>query len=349
MKRVSSAPVNTSYDPGSSRTAGTGDNRPAGPNRSNNPFLRSRRESTTGEPSSVGPAYQHAATQTDTAQSVHSPASVTAAARTGDAHEAPPSVTEAVSVLNRLRQSFPALLDQATEVRHIAPVDNVRMFVDRALADATGQIDQLLQQQGLRADLRAPMVEALKREVHQAFDEAARTFDDARHGRIETHSGYTTDVETQALLGHQEASRAASTRAASPQSDISASQAARPAESRAPSETRASEATVDPLAQVLRDRGVDEQRAAQLASGLRHMSALQRRETAPAAMQTLQPPSDAAPPDASAPSRARTFDPDSLEARLANRGGMSEADARRTADAFRAMANLRRSQPSPES
>ena len=349
MKRVSSPTGSAQHNAaGRSSPAEASAHRPVSSSTSNSPFLRSRRERTAGEPPSVGPTYQHAATQTDAPRSPSSPTAATSATPAGHGHEAPSSVAAAATALNRLRQSFPARLDQATDVPSDQRVAHVRASVDGVLADATGQIDHLLQQQGLRADLRTPMVEALKREVHQAFDQAARAFNDARHGRVETHSGYSTDVETQALLGHQEVSRAASTRTASALSDISASQVARSDESRPPSETRASEASADPLTQVLRDRGVDEQRAAQLANGLRHMAALQRRETAPAAMQTLQPPSDAASPDAPAPSRARTFDPDSLEATLVNRSRMSEADARRVAEAFRAMASLGRSQPSPD-
>ena len=340
MKRVSSATGGNPFDPGSSRPAGTPADRAGGSRTSNNPFLRSRRESTAGAQSSSVPTYQNAATQTQAAPSVASPTSAASPAQSVDGRSDASSVAEGVAVLNRLRQSFPALLMHASETspRHIHPVDDVRMFMEHALDEASGQIDRLLERQGLRADLRAPMLAGLRQEFHHAFEQAARTFNDSWFAEVETHSGAHTDTETEPLLGHREASRAASTRASSPQGNASANQAAPAAQAPITAGRSGPGDAPDPVTQRLLDMGMSEQRVRELTSGMREISALQRRETAPAAMQT----SAAAVPDAPTLSRAQTLDPGSLEDRLAGRG-MSLQQARETAETFRAMVALARS------
>ena len=333
MKRVSSAPVGNPFDPGSSRPAGSPADRTGGSRTSNNPFLRSRRESTAGAQSSSVPTYQHAATQTHASLSVPSPTS-SSPTQSVDGRSDASSVAEAVAVLNRLRQSFPALLMHASETspRHIHPVDDVRMFMEHALDEASGQVDRLLERQGLRADLRAPMLAGLRQEFHQAFEQAARTFNDSWFAEVETHSGAHTDTETEPLLGHREASPAASTRASSPQGNASANQAAPAAQAPITAGRSGPGDAPDRVTQRLLDMGMSEQRVRQLTNDLREVSTLQRRETAPAAMQT----SATAVPDAPTLPRAQTLDPGSLEDRLAERG-MSLQQARETATAFRAM------------
>jgi hypothetical protein len=310
---------------------------------SNNPFLRSRREKAAGEQPSAVPTYQHAATQTEATPIVPSSPSATAAAPTGDAPGAASSVAEAILTLNRLRQSFPALLDQAVDVPHIHPVDNVRTFVDRVLGDASSQIDMLLLRQGLRADLRAPMIAALQQEVHQAFDQAARTFRDTWLDEVETHSNVSPEQETQPLLGHSgEASRAPSRRSTSPLSSASNAEAVNPPASGTGHETppRGN----DLLFRILVERGLPPQQARQVAGDF--SARLERAETAPAQLESARRSGTDRPESSRASSAGRPGEPNLLETTLRNRG-MSEQEARATVRNLQAF-SLERRRTAPE-
>lgn len=343
MKRVSSPTGGAQYNAaGASSPAQSRPQRTAASSTSNNPFLRSRSDRAATEQAATRPAYQHAATQTEATPIVPS-SSATAAAPTVDATEAGSSVAEAVLTLNRLRQSFPALLDQAADVPHIHPVDNVRASMDRALADASRQIDMLLLGQGLRADLRAPMIAALQQEVRQAFDQAARTFRDAWFDDVETHSNVVPEQETQPLLGHSgEASRAPSRRSASPLSGASNAEAVNPPASGTGHETppRGN----DLLFRTLVQRGLPPQQARQVAGDF--SATLERAETAPAQLESAPRSGSDRPGSSRASSAGGPGEPNLLETTLRNRG-MSEQEARATVRNLQAF-SLERRRTAPE-